>query len=79
MATHYVITRTTRNRNTNPLICVYHDKQKALNVYDNLDRVLHYYYKLIETSNDITNQRIIKSEYFCFESRTWKDTATLYE
>lgn len=78
-ASHFVITMTARNRDTNPLIRVYHDKPEALKVYNALNRIPHYYYKLIETSNDITNQHIIKSEYFDHESQSWKDTSTLYE
>jgi hypothetical protein len=77
MKTHYIITMTTRNRNTNPLIACHHDKQKALDKFNEMSRITHYYYKLTGITD--TQKQEIRSEYYDFESQVWKDTSTLYQ
>ena len=83
MKSHYVITMTTRNRDTNPLIAVHHDREKAIREYEEMSRIVHYYYKLTEIRED-RGQRIrnvIRSEYYNNEKDPgkWEDTAKLYE
>ena len=71
--THFIITRTTSNKLSNPLIAVHHIRLHAIKEFESMYKVVHYHYQLTMIDT-IDNQHIstqLRATRYDYATRQW--------